>query len=605
MTRPRVALWTLCLAWMHLPAHAGAQVLVKGTLDLVVTSVANPASAWLGDSVQVTVTLRNAGTASIAAGPWSSTLYLSPDTSITTADIVLLRTSNGPLIVAGSTVAITLKALVPASLQAGKYYVGVIANDANTFPETGRANNVRVGQPMVLSKKVDLVALGVGSTQSSVAKGQSISVSATVANIGNASSTTGWKVDWYLSADTLASADDALLGSATAASITPSGSVLSGTFPVSVAPGSYYLIVKVDADNILSESSEANNVAVLRPAISVTGPAALTIAATSFNYGSVAAGSTSASATFTVTNPTPAASLPVSVSLAGSNPADFKIQSTTCSGITLPSGATCTINALFSPAVSGSRSATIAVVQQASTTVSAALSGTAVTPATLTPGGPRVNFGPTPVGAVIGTTGPVQILNSGGTPSATISVVVSGTNQSDFVVSADQCSGLTLLANSSCTISVAFKPTAVGARAASLTVAAAGTAPANVPLSGTAVLPPDLVVTDIAFGKWVGDSVDVTYTFKNIGAGVAATHLNRFSVCLSLDGINPISTSCGGGNLLTDQLAAGATEVAVDRLTLQRGESYYFIVTVDSANSIYESNEQNNRLVSAKKLTRP
>ena len=56
-----------------------------------------------------------------------------------------------------------------------------------------------------------------------------------------------------------------------------------------------------------------------------------------------------------------------------------------------------------------------------------------------------------------------------GTANLTISTVtVGGTNASDFAKSGDSCTGATVIPNGTCTVSVAFTPSATGSRSASL-----------------------------------------------------------------------------------------------------------------------------------------
>jgi hypothetical protein len=78
-----------------------------------------------------------------------------------------------------------------------------------------------------------------------------------------------------------------------------------------------------------------------------------------------------------------------------------------------------------------------------------------------------LTFGPQNVGS---TSAPqtVTVINTG-TANLTISTIaVGGTNASDFLASADTCTGATVTPNGTCTVSVAFTPSATGSRNASL-----------------------------------------------------------------------------------------------------------------------------------------
>ena len=94
--------------------------------------------------------------------------------------------------------------------------------------------------------------------------------------------------------------------------------------------------------------------------VSGTGIAsAFTLSAASLDFGSQLVGAPSAAQTETVTN-SGAANLTVStVTIGGANPSDFAISKDTCAGATVaPSGA-CVVGVTFTPAVSGTRNASL------------------------------------------------------------------------------------------------------------------------------------------------------------------------------------------------------------------------------------------------------
>ncbi|MCU0629486.1 MAG: CAP domain-containing protein [Methanoregulaceae archaeon] len=92
-----------------------------------------------GETFSVAITVRNGGTA--FSGSTSSAMYLSSDTTITPADI-FLGSCSVPGISAGSSVSLTGTAMVPSSVPAGSYYLGVIIDSANTISEIDEGNNI-------------------------------------------------------------------------------------------------------------------------------------------------------------------------------------------------------------------------------------------------------------------------------------------------------------------------------------------------------------------------------------------------------------------------------------------------------------------------------
>lgn len=82
----------------------------------------------------------------------------------------------------------------------------------------------------------------------------------------------------------------------------------------------------------------------------------------------------------------------------------------------------------------------------------------------------------------------VTVTNDGLSTIAVGSASTTGPNAGDFTLTSDTCSGTALAAGASCAVHVAFAPTAIGSRIASLTVPG-GSTPAIVSLGGTGIGP--------------------------------------------------------------------------------------------------------------------
>src|SRR6266550_3948231 len=93
-------------------------------------------------------------------------------------------------------------------------------------------------------------------------------------------------------------------------------------------------------------------------------------------------------------------------------------------------------------------------------------------------------------------------LTNTGTTSLTVnSIVISGNNSADFA-EADTCAGVTLAANASCTVTITYAPSVIGAEAATLTIVDTANSPRTVTLNGTGVLvTATLGSTSLAFGN--------------------------------------------------------------------------------------------------------
>jgi len=119
-----------------------------------------------------------------------------------------------------------------------------------------------------------------------------------------------------------------------------------------------------------------------------TGPTpapAVTLSASSLTFTSQNVGTTSAAQAVTLTNSGNAALSISGIAPAGTNPGDFGV-SNTC-GTSVSAGANCAINVTFAPTATGSRSASVSITDNASTSPqSVGLTGTA-TPSVPTPKG--------------------------------------------------------------------------------------------------------------------------------------------------------------------------------------------------------------------------
>jgi len=203
-----------------------------------------------------------------------------------------------------------------------------------------------------------------------------------------------------------------------------------------------------------------------------------TLTPTKLSWGIIAIGSSSQPKVATLTNTGNTTITITSISVTGTGASEFPITANTC-GSTLGAGLNCTISVTFKPNAEGSQSATLTVVDSVGTQTSA-LSGS----------GTAVKFNPAslafPSTAVGVTSAPLTdtMTNLSNSPITITSITIGGANPTDFAQT-NTC-GSTLPANSSCTITVTFSPTAVGSRSANVTVTDSDvTSPQKLILTGT------------------------------------------------------------------------------------------------------------------------
>jgi hypothetical protein len=210
-----------------------------------------------------------------------------------------------------------------------------------------------------------------------------------------------------------------------------------------------------------------------------SSPSTLTLNPTSLSFGTVPVGATGM-LPLTITNTATSPATFVTVIASG----DYTVANGSCpsTGLALAGGASCKLQVTFAPAASGVRTGTLTIGTSASTAgLLVPLSGTGaqahlqITPESL-------GFGSVGVGASASLS--LTLANTGTTAITGIALAASG----DYSV-AIPCAVTTLAAGASCSVTVAFTPTAAGTRTGVVTVTSSdASSPASVPLSGTGSL---------------------------------------------------------------------------------------------------------------------
>jgi iron transport multicopper oxidase len=201
----------------------------------------------------------------------------------------------------------------------------------------------------------------------------------------------------------------------------------------------------------------------------------------------------------------------VTVTGVTSSSADFVVPSTPA---TLATGQTLTVPVTFTPTRVGIRSAAI-IAQTDSGPVSTTVTGVGRRPTAVLSLSPQtVSFGGAPINQVLSTT--VTIANVGGAGLVINGVTAPG---SPFSASGMPPAGTMLAPNTSVTVTVTFAPTVVGMFTDEMKLdTSAG--PGHVPVSGTAALPGNLVVSPngLFFGTVpVGQSKTMEFQVQNTG----------------------------------------------------------------------------------------
>nr|VFK43142.1 MAG: Serine protease, subtilase family [Candidatus Kentron sp. TC] len=237
--------------------------IVRARPDLTITSLGTDKTRYTaGESIRITATTKNIGNAS--AGSSYTKFYLSRDTSLGGSDIYLgddYVSSLG----AGSWSRDTVTKTLSSSLS-GNYYLIAKADATNRVSESNGNNNLvrTLGSIRIDPSRPDLTITSLGTDKTRYTAGESIRITATTKNIGNASAGSSY-TKFYLSRDTSLGSSDIQLRTDSVSGLN-AGSWFTRTATANLGSnlsGSYYLIAKADATGRVSESNEGNNIRVI------------------------------------------------------------------------------------------------------------------------------------------------------------------------------------------------------------------------------------------------------------------------------------------------------------------------------------------------------
>jgi pimeloyl-ACP methyl ester carboxylesterase len=309
----------------------------------------------------------------------------------------------------------------------------------------------------------------------------------------------------------------------------------------------------------------------------------VSLAPTTVNFGSQPIPSATP-ATVTLTNVGTAPLTSIAASITGANTTDFSISSDGCSGTVLQPNSGCLITVVFSPQAAGPQTATLSVNDNAAGSPQAVwLSGTGsglpltVSPTALSYG----NQGTSSTSAAK----KVTLTNNTGAVVTMSSTVISGTDPADFTQSATTC-GKTLALKKSCTLSITFTPTALGARSAMLILTdSAVNSPQTVALSGTGVLQVSLSPTALAFGNQADGSSS---------APKSVTLTNNTSTALPISSVATTGTNSGEFAVSSNTCGASvgghsSCKISVTFAPVTPGAKTASLTITDSANNSPQS----------------
>ncbi|MBI3892182.1 MAG: proprotein convertase P-domain-containing protein, partial [Candidatus Wallbacteria bacterium] len=231
--------------------------------DLVVTRVTAGASSFPGGSLAVSTRIENAGGTGVSAS-FNNRYILSTDQQITLSDATLATFGVNSL-GAGAGFDDSRTVTVPSAIARGSYFVGVIADADNSIPEASDGNNTLAASSQTViaaaPAPADLSALRVVGPRSA-STGATVLVTVTFENAGDSPVTGLFSSGVFLSSDSQIAASDIRLSTFSTNGMTARQRIdrtVPAPIPASLGPGTYFLGLLLDLDNVIAEASETNN----------------------------------------------------------------------------------------------------------------------------------------------------------------------------------------------------------------------------------------------------------------------------------------------------------------------------------------------------------
>ncbi|TAK36654.1 MAG: HYR domain-containing protein [Chloroflexota bacterium] len=231
--------------------------------ELVPTALMGPGTAEPGQAISVTWTVKNQGNGD-AAPSWQDRVYLSTDGTYDSGDTFLVNATQGVTLAVGSSYSVTRSVTLPNLT--GSYYLLLRTDVYNAVKEQDETNNVRavpITLQAVQAPDLTPTALAAPSTAS---PGQTVPITWTVRNQGDSDASPSWQDRVYLSTNGIWDSGDTyvtLVTRAVAVIADDSYTVTADVRLPNVAVGSYFLIMRTDMFNAVTESDETNNTAVV------------------------------------------------------------------------------------------------------------------------------------------------------------------------------------------------------------------------------------------------------------------------------------------------------------------------------------------------------
>jgi thiol-disulfide isomerase/thioredoxin len=542
---------TLTFSHNAAPSTSTVALSASATVPAPVASVTPPSLAFS----QVTGTVSPTQTVRVAnQGGAPLTLASVVVTGAQASEFPIAANGCGGTIAAGASCAIDI-AFAPAAIGARSASL-VVSHNAPGSPSTVALSGSGNASPQpVVSVSNNVIDVG------TVPLGSSATGSVTVTNSGQAT-----LVLAALGVSGSSASDYALVGTCGAG--------------VSLAVGAQCTLAARFAPTALGTRSASVALTSNAPSVTVglTGsgaaaPAAIAaLAPGATDFGTVTVGAAPVSRTFTLSNAGTAA---LDIAAVAVDDTDFAATSG-CGSSVAPSGS-CSIVVAFAPAAATTYAGTLTITSNGGKATAALTGSGSLAPVPVLAWVGVAAFADTAVGS---TSAPVSLtlVNQGPGASTLTSLAASS---AEFVVGGTCVAGTVLAGGSSCAVTLAFAPAAVGPRPATLSIAASGSPPPPLALSGNGILAAQQALTvtpnAVSFPAFTAGTTvaPVPLLVANSGTTPIRVTALRFASGLFVGtprcGALPIALAPGAScvvDLAPDPASASAPGDLVDTLTV-------------------------------------
>jgi subtilase family serine protease len=242
---------------------------VDQSIDLTLTGSSAPSSVIVGQFMTISTTILNQG--QTPANATSVRVYLTdytgPNDQLDINTATFVTSLSVPSLAGAASTTVSADVAYSRLFGAGQKNIFFVVDGEEQITELNESNNVLKGQEVIDAilpdTSIDLLVSGTTLSRTSIVPGESITISATVQNIGEDSTGRTTRLRVYLSDDAVLDDGDEQISGPLINELAPEASqTVTTTYQSFVGDpaGTKYLFFRADANNDLLELEETNNI---------------------------------------------------------------------------------------------------------------------------------------------------------------------------------------------------------------------------------------------------------------------------------------------------------------------------------------------------------